>query len=360
LASDASELAAKLKSVDQNTLHQAVAREAMSRFHSVSAGVDRFTATRKKRAPATQDVLWSEGSASILDYGTGAEDAPLCLFVPSLINQAYIFDLSPSNSMINFFTKQGLNCALLDWGKPTSDEQGFGAEEYINRLIRAIAHLSKKHGKPVHLVGYCMGGLFSIAASQLAPTLVASLSLIATPWDFAAADVKRYQWDANTIAAMQKIFDQGDAVAGELIYYLMYLQSPWAVQDKYARFAGMERDSTQSQNFIERESWVHDCVPMTGAMATDSFINWGIHNMAAKGKWQVGGQTIDPRSITTPAYIAMAADDAVVPLLCASSLVSTMRHAQSSVAPTGHVGMIVGKDAKRLLWLPLASWIKNL
>ena len=105
------------------------------------------------------------------------------LFVPSLVNRAYVLDLARGRSMLRWLAGRGVRPLLLDWGWPEAAERRFGFTELIaERLVPAIEAV----GRPVVLAGYCMGGLVTVATAQLHPDLVSALALLATPWDFHA------------------------------------------------------------------------------------------------------------------------------------------------------------------------------
>ena len=71
---------------------------------------------------ADPPMIWSEGAARVLDYGG---DGPSVLFVPSLVNRAYILDLMPGQSMMRWFAGRGVRPLLLDWGWPGAAERDF-------------------------------------------------------------------------------------------------------------------------------------------------------------------------------------------------------------------------------------------
>lgn len=144
---------------------------------------------------ADPPMIWSEGAARVLDYGG---DGPSVLFVPSLVNRAYILDLMPGQSMMRWFAGRGVRPLLLDWGWPGAAERDFTLTDYVAGVLeRAIGFLAGAGTEvwagagPIVLGGYCMGGLLTLAASLRRPALVRGLALLATPWDFAAGGAAR-------------------------------------------------------------------------------------------------------------------------------------------------------------------------
>jgi polyhydroxyalkanoate synthase len=104
-------------------------------------------------APAT---LWHVGSSRLLDYGaemTG-DDVKTVLFAPSLINRAYILDLSRQRSLMRYLAASGIRPLLLDWGAPAGEERGFNLDDYIHgRLNGAIDAALEVAGRPIGLAG---------------------------------------------------------------------------------------------------------------------------------------------------------------------------------------------------------------
>ncbi|HTW71107.1 MAG TPA: alpha/beta fold hydrolase, partial [Acetobacteraceae bacterium] len=130
--------------------------------------------------------VWQEGGSRMLDYGVpGGDDGPRALFVPSLVNRAYVLDLAPRHSMLRWLAGHGVHPLLLDWGWPGEAERRFTLTDYVaGRLERALAAA----GPGTVLAGYCMGGTLAVAAAQRRPDLVRALALLAAPWDFHAPD----------------------------------------------------------------------------------------------------------------------------------------------------------------------------
>src|SRR5690606_9100699 len=109
------------------------------------------------------------------------------LVVPSLINRAYVLDLTAERSLLRWLARQGLRPLLLDWGRPGAEERAFTLTDYVTgRLSRALdATLAEAKAPPV-VVGYCMGGLLALGLALARQRALTGLALLATPWDFHA------------------------------------------------------------------------------------------------------------------------------------------------------------------------------
>ena len=107
----------------------------------------------------------------------------------------------------------GVDGFLVDWGRPDDAERGFDLTNYIaDRLERFFNLVCERSRKPVFVLGYCMGGNLALALTQRRQREVAGLALLATPWDFHAADKSA----ALALAATLHAFEPQLQVLGEL------------------------------------------------------------------------------------------------------------------------------------------------
>ena len=98
-------------------LAREVDREVRRRIDAVLTGIERYRSHPYRRDLPDPPSVWSEGGSRLLDYGQGGGGRPV-LFVPSLVNRAYILDLSRDRSLMRWLTAHGFRPLLLDWGRP--------------------------------------------------------------------------------------------------------------------------------------------------------------------------------------------------------------------------------------------------
>ncbi len=88
------------------------------------------------------------------------------LIVPPQINKFYIFDLSPSNSFVQYALKNGLQTFIISWRNPDVRHREWGLSSYIEATEEAMNVCRAITGaRQVNLMGACAGGL-TIAALQ--------------------------------------------------------------------------------------------------------------------------------------------------------------------------------------------------
>ena len=83
-------------------------------------GLRAYWAHPYRRQMTEPPVVWADGPARLLDYGD--PDGLPMLVVPSLINRAYILDLTVERSFLGHLAGVGYRPLLLDWGVPSGTE----------------------------------------------------------------------------------------------------------------------------------------------------------------------------------------------------------------------------------------------
>ena len=325
---------------------------------SLLAGIAAYRRHIWRRDLADPPAIWAEGDSRLLDYGSAApaDDRPVVVFVPSLVNRAHVLDLLEGHSMLRFLAEAGVRSLLLDWGWPGEVEQRFSLTDYVaGRLERAIASLGRK----IILAGYCMGGLMAVAAAQRRPDLIHKLVLLATPWDFHAAD----QAAARRIASLLPSLEPGMAASGTLsvdaLQVLFSMAEPGAVAAKYRSFGKQDQATTRSTMFVAIEDWLNDGIPLAAPVARETLAGWYGANTPVRGEWRIAGEAIRPEGLRLPAFVALPSRDRIVPPESALALAGLIPGAVQHVPAAGHVGMVAGSKAKTGLWKPLAAWLKS-
>ena len=287
----------------------------------------------------------------MLDYGG---EGPPVLFVPSLINKAYVLDLDRERSMLRWMAGQRVNPLLLDWGEPGDRERHYSMSSYVMRLERALDAFCE----PVHLVGYCMGGNIALAAAQQRPDLVRSLAFMATPWDFHAVGKDRAIRSARIFRNWKAACTTTGTVPVDLLQVLFTMLDPIGSPRKFSRFNAMT-DEEEIRRFIAVEDWLNDGVPLPLHAAEECMIGWYERNSTANTLWQVKGEPIDPAKVDIPSLVIVPEHDRIVPPESSEALADVLPNRNKVKIPMGHVGMIVGSDARYYTWSRLVSWVRR-
>lgn len=330
------------------------------------AGIAAYRAYPYSRDLADPPIAWAESETRLLDYGgTSSSEGPAVLFIPSLINRAYILDLMPDSSMLRWLSANGCHPYLLDWGWPGDIERNFTLTDYIaGRLERAIAAIPG----PVILAGYCMGGLLTLAAALRnaspaalrEPTKITALALLATPWDFHADNPEQAKTLARSITMLEPAMRFSGTLPIDALQTLFTMIDPDGVGKKFRSFAGLDKSSPRAKKFVAMEDWLADGVPLAAPVARETIGSWYGANTPATLNWRVAGQAINPAALTIPCFIAAPAHDRLVPPAAARPLAQLIQNSLYIEPPVGHVGMVAGTHAQSALWQPFADWLHSL
>ena len=337
---------------------EAVIGETLRQDAALIAGIAAYRRHPWYRTLQDPPEVWSEGSTRLLDYRT--EGGLPVLFVPSLINRAYVLDLAEGYSMLRWLAGQGVRPLLLDWGWPGETERRFTLTDYVaGRMERAMTAAVRLTGTAPVLAGYCMGGTLAVAAAQRRPDLIGGLALLAAPWDFHAPEAERARQAAGTLPMLEPVLGFGNALPVDVLQSLFALLDPWGVADKYRGFARLAPDSERARLFVALEDWLNDGIPLAAEVARACLGDWYGENATARGNWRIAGLPVDPAAIATPTFVAVPGRDRIVPPESARPLAALIPNAVLHQPLAGHIGMAAGARAEQSLWRPLLAWLRK-
>ncbi len=310
---------------------QAVCGDDRVRLGRVLAGLNRYQAAPLPPPRPPWPQVARVGGVSLR---AGAADGHPVVLVPSLINAPDVLDLGPGQSLCAHLAAQGYRPLLVDWG---AQPEPLGLVQLVTeRLVPLIAGL----GRPVPLIGYCLGGTLALAAARAGSA--SRVALLAAPWRFAGyGDAGRQavgRWWAQAEALAQPL----GAVPMDLLQPAFWAMDPAALAAKYEKLA--EADSAVVAGFARLEDWANGGAPISMAAAAD------LAALFKAGATGIGGEMVPD----VPLLDIVALNDRIVP--AAAALTRPGAPGRLEIAG-GHVGMVVGRRAPELLWSPLTRFL---
>lgn len=344
-------------------LQRAVEAEIAARSQKLLRGINAYLTHPYRRVTCDAHVFWRKDRVRLLDYSppeAAHGNAPVVLFIPSLINRYYILDLLPQSSLLKHLSAAGMRPMVIDWDAPEASMAALRCADYVERyLFEALEAVRRSTRGPVILAGYCMGGLLAMALAQHRMREINGLILLATPWDFHAAGVTRLVPDEARLALLSGVIAQQDIVPAEAVQASFYSQDPWRFHEKFQHFSTLPPGSVEAELFVALEQWVNDGVPLTRAVAQECVEDWSWRNRPALGEWHIGGGcTLAPHRLDLPALLVAAQRDAIVPRDCALPLSALLPRVTRLQPSCGHVGMVAGMHAATQLYRPMTQWIE--
>ena len=352
------------------TFHRAVAAEAILRHRNFLDGIDAYRRHPYQRNLPQPPTLWSAGSTRLLDYrasNTGPNPhAEICnglpvLVVPSLVNRAYILDLTKRRSLMRYLASRGMAPFLVDWDAPGPEESAFTLTDYVaGRLEAALDAVIAATGRKPAVMGYCMGGMLAMALAQRRPESISGLVLLATPWDFHAAGTGQAALMQALSAPLEAMIKGLGMLPVDALQALFMGLDPGLSPRKYAAFTRLKRRSARARDFVALEDWANDGVPLTSSVACESLFRWYGHNDPAMGNWRIAGRPVLPQEVTSPTLVVVPTRDRIVPPESALPLADCIPHAKLMTINGGHVGMLLTSRAKTEVYGPITKWLIHL
>ncbi len=287
------------------------------------------------------------GRAALRDYGVDfPASTPRVVVIPSLINPANILDITQERSLLRWLSRHDFHPYLLDWGDVTSADHGLSIADHITECI---VPLLKSFRKPVHLIGYCLGGTMAYAAAAITP--VASLTMIASPWHFKRYGSQQRAAIAELWASAQGAAEKIGLLPIEALQLMFWQLDAAATVEKYARFADMPLGTPEADLFLAMEIWANSGAPLPFPAARELFEDLIALDKPGREAWAIGRHIITPAHVSCPVLEVVSRTDRIVPSATA------MNRGRTLHLDLGHVGMVTGRQAETQLWHPLREWL---
>jgi polyhydroxyalkanoate synthase len=84
---------------------------------------------------------------------------------------------------------------------------------------------------------------------------------------------------------------------------------------------------------------------------------WYGENAPARGSWRIAGRIVDAARCAMPSLVVVPAQDRIVPPGSARALGTALPFAETWTPSLGHIGMVVSREAPRVVWEPLRDWL---
>ena len=316
----------------------------------------------------TREIVWAKNKAKLYRYEPSAEkkhSIPI-LMVYALINRPYVLDLMPGNSLIEYLTGQGYDVYLLDWGVPGDEDENLSFDDYVLDYLRPTTKrvLRASGAEGYTLFGYCMGGTMAAMHAALFPgEPLANLILLTTPIDFASEKTGLLGlWTDEKHFDPDLLVESFGNVPNEIISDTMQMLKP--VTNYIGTYATMWEcilEEKPMETWKAVNKWVSDGTPFPGAAFKQWIRDFYQQNKLVKGEIRLRGHRVDLSNITCPILNIAGKQDHICPLPQAETTTDLVSSEDKKffVLDAGHVGLLVGRSAKKDLWPKVGSWLET-
>lgn len=311
-----------------------------------------------------KEVLWRKNKARLYRYRRDTpptQRTPVFLVLP-LINRAYILDLRPGASFVQFLLSRGFDVFMLDWGIPGEEDRGMDLDALVTRYLPRAVHKARQAAgvEQLTVLGYCIGGALAVCYAALYPESVKNLVLFTTPVDF--SDAGRFgDWTAKKVFPIDRLTEVYPTVPGQLPDFGSKMLNPLpATVGTYMRLWDKLADPDfDVAGWQAMYRWVNEGVPFPGAAYRQWIKDFYQDNKLARGKLEMDGRAVNVKRITCPVLNVAASADTIAPRPTTGAILDLVgsRDKEELLLKGGHVGIVVGRAASNELWPKVADWL---
>ena len=282
------------------------------------------------------------------------------LIVTSLVNQPYILDLVPGQSMVEYLLRQGFDVYLIEWGRPRREHKDLTLEDHVlQRLPECVARVLQDSGeKELSIIGYCVGGLLSVLYAALHPEgPLKNLVCMAAPVNGDGLAALK-AWMGPDFDEEALIEHYGNVPADWVQNALRALRPFGKLAGAMSLLNNIDKEETVRSN-LRMGKWETDNIPFPGGVFRQIVNDFLRANKLVTGEWVIGGRRVDPGCIRVPFLHLLAQDDHITPYEASRWLMAIIgsRDKQETIVKGGHVGLVAGRGAEARMWPALDEWL---
>ncbi len=309
-----------------------------------------------------KETIYAQGTLKLHHYQPLADSVyrvPV-LIVTSLVNQPYILDLAPGQSMVEFLLRQGFDVFMIEWGRPRREHKDLVLEDYVlDRIPACIERVQQVSGeKDVSIIGYCVGGLLSAIYAALHPGgPLKNLVCMAAPVNGDGLESLK-AWMGRDFDEEALLAQYGN-VPGDWVQNALRALRPFGkLAGAMSLLNNMDKEDAVRSN-LRMGKWETDNLPFPGGVFRQMVNGFLRRNQLVKGTWVIGGKRVKLGDIKVPFLHLLAADDHITPYASSKDLVQLVgsRDKQELIVKGGHVGLVAGRGAELRMWPALDEWL---
>jgi polyhydroxyalkanoate synthase subunit PhaC len=330
--------------------------------------IEKYSLFHYKRPSTTTSTISAaeEGGISI---NQKAATTPV-LIIYAFINRHYILDLLPEVSVVQSLLNQGLDIFAADWGTPSTYDKSLTIGHFVNSYLDKSIDLIRKITKSdkVSLFGYCWGGDLALMYASIHPEKVKNLVTIATPGDFDLDNSLLTIWTK----AMKEdlLLDTFGNLPGILLNAAFILRNPIEYGHKYFHFFEQPRSLESVAQFFATETWLNDSPPIIGEIYREFVEYCYKQNLFIKNKMRIGeghnennfDAVVNLKNIDMSFLNIIAKKDDLIAPSSSKALNDALTESNDKSIielNSGHVGLMIGKDAHKELWPKVGIWLRE-
>jgi polyhydroxyalkanoate synthase subunit PhaC len=262
--------------------------------------------------------IWKKNKATLWYYPAAKKryKTPIYL-IYSLVNQPFILDLYPGNSLIEAFITEGYDVYLIDFGIPGYEDKDITLDYYIAEYIQKGARqvLSHSQASELTVMGFCLGGTVAAIYASLAEEPIKNLILDVAPIDFSHWPIYN-QW-IKTMREEDLDFDEAIDAIGLIPSRLMEMGVRLITSPVYFSPYLSLLNKAHNEQSVERwrlfNKWTKGHIPLSGGVLKQLLNEFVKDNKLVKGTLSINNERVDLANINSNLLVIAAKYDRLVP-----------------------------------------------
>ena len=297
---------------------------------------------------------------------TREQGDPVLLVTP-LAAPALCFDLRRGCSLVEHLVTEGRPTYLVEYGAVSFRDRALGMEHWIDEVLPTAIREVSAHagGRPVHVVGWSLGGIFSLLTAADSPDLpIASVTVVGSPIDISMVPLVAPLRPLLNLTEGRGLITRAYQVMGgapkPLVKWAFQLSSFQKLVTKpMAVFTHIDdADFLAQLEAVDR--FMDNMIAYPGRSFGQLYHRFVKGNALVNGKLDLDGRTISLSDIKAPVLVLGGATDGIAPVPAVKAVVALLtgsREVRFEIVPGGHLGMLTGRAARSSTWAVLDEWI---
>ncbi|MCD4533851.1 alpha/beta fold hydrolase [Nocardioides sp. cx-169] len=275
------------------------------------------------------------------------------------------YDLRRGCSLAERLVSGGHPTYQVEYGEVRFEDRDLDLDPWVSDVLPAAVREVSAHagGRPVHLVGWSLGGILALLTAADGPELpLASLAVLG-----AAVDLDQVPLVAPARPLLDPTQGSGLTARGAQVLaslpLVRWASGHTAVQRLLAKpvAVGTRLDDTEFLAQVEAvDRFTAGMRAYSGRAYGQLFHRFIRGNALASGSIELGERTISLAGVDRPVLVFAGATDGIAPLPAVRAvepLLESSPEVRFEIAPGGHLGMLTGREARSGTWPTLDDWL---
>lgn len=288
------------------------------------------------------------------------------LLVTPLAAPAICFDLRRGCSLVEHLVEAGRPTYLVEYGDVSFRDRNLGLEHWVQEVVPTAVREVSRHagGRPVHVVGWSLGGIFALLAAADSPDLpIASLSVLGSPVDVSRVPLVAPLRPLLDLTRGHGLVTRAYRAAGgaptPLVRWAFQLSSFQKLVTKPLAIATRLDDTDFLAQLEAVDRFTSRMTAYPGRSFGQLYHRFAKGNALAAGTVDIDGHEVSLAAITAPVLVFAGATDGIAPVAAVRAvepLLTGAGEVRFEIVPGGHLGMLTGRAARDTTWRALDEW----